>query len=72
MNLTDKLAIVTGGASGIGRATVEAFAAAGAHVVLADIDSDNGEATAAAMRSRGHRVDFVRLDVTDRSSIDAF
>lgn len=72
MKLTDKLAIVTGGASGIGRATVEAFAEAGAHVVLADIDTENGEATAAAIRDRGHKVDFVRLDVTDRSAIETF
>lgn len=72
MKLTNKLAIVTGGASGIGRATVEAFAEAGAHVVLADIDTEGGEAAAAAIRGSGRQVDFIQLDVTDASSIDTF
>lgn len=72
MKLNDKVAIVTGGASGIGRATVEAFAEAGARVVLADIDTEGGEAAAAELCGRGFQVDFVRLDVTDASSIDKF
>jgi 2-hydroxycyclohexanecarboxyl-CoA dehydrogenase len=71
MNLSNKLALVTGAASGIGLATARAFAAAGAHVVLTDINVEKGEAAAAEIRDAGHAVDFVRLDVTDASSIAA-
>ncbi|HEU5309216.1 MAG TPA: SDR family NAD(P)-dependent oxidoreductase, partial [Acidimicrobiia bacterium] len=41
--LTGKVAVVTGGASGIGRATVERFVAEGARVVIADVDEGRGE-----------------------------
>ncbi|MDH3491290.1 MAG: 3-oxoacyl-ACP reductase FabG [Gammaproteobacteria bacterium] len=71
MKLNDKLAIVTGGASGIGLATANTFAEAGAHVVLTDINSETGEAAVAEIRKRGQNADFVHLDVTDASSIDA-
>ncbi len=72
MNLSGNVAIVTGAASGIGRATAEALADAGAQVFLGDIDKDNGEATAASIRNAGKKADFVFLDVTDMASIDAF
>ncbi len=71
MKLNDKLAIVTGGASGIGLATANTFAEAGAQVVLTDINTETGEAAAAEIRERGQKADFVQLDVTDPSSIDA-
>ena len=71
MKMNDKLALVTGAASGIGLATARSFAAAGAHVVLADINVEDGEAAAAEIRDRGQDADFVRLDVTDAASIDA-
>lgn len=71
MNLDNKLALVTGAASGIGLATAKAFAEAGAHVVLTDINEENGEAAAAEIRNAGHAADFVQLDVTDASSIEA-
>ena len=70
MKLNDKLALVTGGASGIGLATAQAFAEAGAHVVLADINVENGEAAAVEMCDRGHEVEFVELDVTNATSIE--
>ncbi len=57
-------AIVTGAASGIGRATAELLAAEGAAVALADLDETAGEAVAAAIRSAGGRATFVRCDVT--------
>ena len=47
MRLEDKVAIVTGGAAGIGRAICELFAQEGAKVVLGDIDADGGRETAA-------------------------
>lgn len=64
--------VVTGAASGIGRATASAFAAAGAHVLLGDIAVTAGEATAAALRAAGGRADFIALDVTDPASIEQF
>ena len=71
MNLNNKLALVTGAASGIGLATAQAFAEAGAHVVLTDINKEKGEAAAAAIRDAGRKAEFVQLDVTDSASIDA-
>lgn len=68
----DKVVLVTGAASGIGRATAAAFAAAGTHVLLGDIAEVAGEAAAAELRAAGGRADFIRLDVTDADSIAAF
>lgn len=72
MTLQDKVAVVTGAASGIGRATASALAAAGATVIVADIDRDGGEATAAMLRERGQRAEFEAVDMTDAASIAAF
>lgn len=72
MQLQGKTAVVTGAASGIGRATAEKLAAAGAHVLLGDISMEAGEAVAARAREQGQRADFFRLDVTDPDSIEAF
>jgi NAD(P)-dependent dehydrogenase (short-subunit alcohol dehydrogenase family) len=59
MSLSGKVALVTGGASGLGRATCAALAAEGVQVVVADIDTDGGEAV--ARETGGH---FVRTDVS--------
>ena len=71
MSLRDRIrtyaggvAIVTGGASGIGRALAEALAAAGCEVVVADLQTELAEATAAALRARGAKATAVVLDVT--------
>ena len=72
MKLDGKTAVVTGAASGIGRATAEAFAAAGARVVLGDVNEQGGEAAAAAIRARGATADFIRLDVTDPAAVESF
>lgn len=64
MKLQNKVAIVTGGASGIGEATVRLFAAEGAKVAIADIQSDRGMSLAAELEEAGHTAGFWRLDVT--------
>ena len=66
--LKDKIAIVTGGASGIGKATVELFVAEGARVVIADLQEEKGEALA---RSLGGTAAFKRTDVSEADSVDA-
>lgn len=66
--LTDKVAVITGGASGIGRGLVERFVAEGARVVMADIDTANGEALAKAL---GPNALFHRTDVSDPEQIGA-
>lgn len=72
MKMQDKVAVVTGAASGIGLATAAAFAKSGAHVVLADIAADKGERAAETIRSRGGSAKFIVMDVTEAASIEAF
>ena len=72
MEFQDKTAIVTGAGSGIGRATAQALAKAGACVIVADIDAKSGEASAAAIREQGGQAEFIAVDMTDMASIDAF
>lgn len=64
-------ALVTGGASGIGAAAAELLAARGAGVVVADVDRDAGEATAARIEAAGGRAAFVPADVTRPDDVDA-
>ena len=65
----DKVAIVTGGASGIGRALGAALVQRGARVVLADVNGDGAQAAAHAMAADG-RATGVHLDVTDAASVE--
>jgi len=66
-----KVALVTGAAGGMGRATAQAFAAAGAKVVAADIAADEGEQTAKLIRGNGGEAVFVRTDVSDAADVEA-
>ena len=72
MRLDEKTAVVTGGASGIGKATTLELARAGAHVLLADVDEKNGAAVAAEAAAAGLKVDYLKVDLTDPASIDRF
>src|SRR3954452_7044507 len=68
MKLQDKVAIVTGGAQGIGEAIVRAYAAEGARVVIADVAEDKAQALASDI---GNYALAVRLDVRDPASVGA-
>ncbi|GCE36746.1 3-oxoacyl-[acyl-carrier protein] reductase [Rhodococcus wratislaviensis] len=68
LHLHDTVALVTGGASGIGRACVDALVTENAHVLILD-RSGEGQSVADAHRSRGARVDFVQTDITDEAQV---
>ena len=67
--LTDKVALVTGGANGIGRATCLRFAEEGATVVIADVDESAGNQLAAEMNKTGTQALFVPTDVSSEASV---
>jgi len=69
--LEDRVAVVTGGGSGIGRAVATQLAGAGMQVVVADIQQDALDATVADLVAAGHRAIGVRTDVSDGDSVDA-
>ncbi|GIW43856.1 MAG: hypothetical protein KatS3mg077_1138 [Candidatus Binatia bacterium] len=71
-NLHGKTALVTGGASGIGKATALAFARRGANLVLCDVDERGLEATAEAIRALGREVFYQRVDVASRHDMRRF
>lgn len=68
----DNLVVVTGAASGIGRATAAAFAAAGAEVVVSDIDGAGLEQTAAAITAAGGVAHSYLVDVADAEAVERF
>jgi 2-hydroxycyclohexanecarboxyl-CoA dehydrogenase len=72
MLLSGKTAVVTGAASGIGRQTAEMMACAGAHVILADLSAEKGEAEAERLREAGLSARFVQVDVASDEAVTAF
>ena len=69
--LAGRTALITGGASGIGRQAVELFASAGAAVVVADLDEAGGAETVAAVRAAGGRAAFIATDVSRAADVEA-
>src|SRR5262245_54809654 len=69
--LKEKVAVVTGGGSGIGRATCELFAEEGAAVVIAEQNADTGKQTADAITGKGGKALFVQTDVADENGVRA-
>lgn len=69
--LEDRVALVTGGSSGIGRACARAFAAEGATIIVGDVSVEDGEETARLIERAGGRATFIRVDVTKASDVAA-
>lgn len=70
MRLQNKVAIVTGAASGIGNAIAHKYAAEGAKVVIADLDTDHAELAARTLRDQGHEAMSVVMDVTNEEQVN--
>jgi len=70
MRLKDKVAVITGGAKGIGKATAFLFAHEGAKVVIADLDKKEGERTAGEIKKREGEVLFISTDVSKFSDVE--
>jgi 3-oxoacyl-[acyl-carrier protein] reductase len=69
MKLADRVAIITGAASGFGKATAILFAKEGAKIVVADLNDAGGEETVAAVKSSGGEAIFIHTDVSKSSDI---
>jgi 2-hydroxycyclohexanecarboxyl-CoA dehydrogenase len=72
MDMQGRAVIVTGGASGIGKAVAFLLAREGARILIGDVDEAGGDAAAAEGAAEGLAVDYLRLDLTDKLSIDDF
>ncbi|MDE0688251.1 MAG: SDR family NAD(P)-dependent oxidoreductase [Candidatus Poribacteria bacterium] len=71
IRFTDKVALITGGASGIGRATANRLAAEGAHVIIADKNVDMANQAVSEIQDAGGKALFVEVDLADDKSVQA-
>ena len=71
MRFDQKVVLITGGASGIGKGAVEAFVREGAKVMISDVQAEAGEALAAALTAQGGEVAFFAADVADPQAVKA-
>jgi NAD(P)-dependent dehydrogenase (short-subunit alcohol dehydrogenase family) len=71
MRLKDRVALVIGGASGLGRASAEAFAEDGAKSMIADVNEATGKDVMSELRRRGGEAAFIKTDVTDEKAVKA-
>ena len=71
MRFAQKVAVVTGGASGIGRACAVAFAREGAKVAVVDRSPEIGRETVSLIRERGGEAVFLQADVTEEEQVQA-
>ena len=71
MTVQNKVALITGAASGIGKRIAEVLADNGAHIAIADINRDAAEAAAAEIAARGVKTTALVMDVTDEQQVDA-
>jgi 3-hydroxybutyrate dehydrogenase len=69
-DLSGKVALVTGAASGLGKEIAVTFAKAGASVAIADLNREGAETVAAALRAAGHEAMAVQMDVTDEAAVN--
>jgi 3-oxoacyl-[acyl-carrier protein] reductase len=69
--LKGKVAIITGGAQGIGKATVEKFLKEGAKVAVWDVDSENGQKLESEMKNDGFEIIFQKVNVVDAAEVEA-
>ena len=68
--LQGRVAVITGGASGIGLATAQRFCAEGAQVIMCDIQEDLGQRAAAEIREKGGNAQFLSCDISDEQAVD--
>lgn len=71
MRLKNKVAVITGAGSGIGKAIAEKFAQEGAKVVIADIDIDTAELTVKEIQNSGHEAMAIAMDVTNEAQVES-
>ena len=71
MSFKDKIVLITGGASGIGKASVLEFAKEGAKIILADIQKEKALKIQEDLVKKNHHVDFYHIDISDSKSVDS-
>ncbi|MGD9054978.1 MAG: glucose 1-dehydrogenase [Desulfobacterales bacterium] len=69
--MKDKIALITGGSSGIGRAASQLFSREGAKVIIADINVEGGEETVQSISDAGGEAHFIRTDVSKSTEVEA-